>query len=79
MKAIVFDATGVPETVLRVEETAKPTPKPNEVLVRVASSPIHPADLAFIRGLYRIRPSFPQIAGLEGTGIVEAAGSAAEK
>jgi NADPH:quinone reductase-like Zn-dependent oxidoreductase len=79
MKAIVFDATGAPETVLRIEEGAKPAPtKPNEVLVRVAASPIHPADLAFIRGIYRIRPSFPQVAGLEGTGIVEAAGSAAQ-
>ncbi len=41
-------------------------------LVRVAARPIHPADLAFIRGQYRLRPSFPQVAGLEGSGEVVA-------
>ena len=42
----------------------------NQVLVKVVARPIHPADLAFIRGQYRVRPQFPQAAGLEGAGVV---------
>jgi NADPH:quinone reductase len=42
----------------------------DHALVRVTARPIHPADLSFIRGQYRIRPVFPQVAGLEGTGTI---------
>jgi NADPH:quinone reductase-like Zn-dependent oxidoreductase len=47
---------------------------PGQVLVAVEARPIHPADLAFVRGTYRLRPHFPQVAGLSGAGrVVEAA------
>jgi len=41
-----------------------------EVLVKVVARPINPSDHMFIEGNYRIKPNFPQIAGLEGSGII---------
>ena len=68
MQAIIFDHAGEPADVLRHADAAMPTPVDNQVLVKVVARPIHPADLAFIRGQYRVRPQFPQAAGLEGAG-----------
>jgi NADPH:quinone reductase-like Zn-dependent oxidoreductase len=70
MQALVFDRTGEPADVLRVAEVPDPVAESEWALVKVSARPIHPADLAFIRGQYRLRPSFPQIAGLEGSGVV---------
>jgi NADPH:quinone reductase len=75
MKAAVFSTAGQPSDVLRVAEVDAPQPGPGEVLVRVQHSPIHPADLMFIGGGYRIRPKPLQIAGLEGAGIVVEGGA----
>jgi NADPH2:quinone reductase len=68
MEAIIFDRVGEPADVLRHTEVA--VPADSQVLVKVVARPIHPADLAFIRGQYRARPQFPQAAGLEGAGVV---------
>jgi NADPH2:quinone reductase len=68
MEAIIFGRVGEPADVLRHTEVA--VPADNQVLVKVVARPIHPADLAFIRGQYRARPQFPQAAGLEGAGVV---------
>lgn len=70
MKAITFDRVGEPQEVLRLGNAPEPQAHGEELRVRVIARPIHPADLSFIRGQYRIRPSFPQVAGLEGVGIV---------
>ena len=70
MQAIIFDHAGEPADVLRHADAPMPTPGDNQVLVKVVARPIHPADLAFIRGQYRVRPQFPQVAGLEGAGVV---------
>lgn len=77
MQAIAFTTTGEPKDVLRLVDLPRPQPRPGEVLVEVTARPIHPADLAFIRGQYRLRPSFPQVAGLEGVGRVVDGGSLA--
>jgi NADPH:quinone reductase-like Zn-dependent oxidoreductase len=74
MKAIVFRSAGAPLEVLELRDTVEPTPAAGEVLVAVAARPIHPADLAFIRGAYRIRPALPQVAGLSGVGRVVRSG-----
>lgn len=74
MKALLFDQAGTPEDVLTIRDVEKPIPAPDEVLVRISGSPINPADGFFINGHYRLAPEFPQIAGLEGAGIVEATG-----
>jgi len=70
MKAIVFAAAGDPAQVLTYTDIPTPEAAGQNVLVKVAARPIHPADMAFIRGLYRVKPSFPQAAGLEGAGEV---------
>jgi NADPH:quinone reductase len=70
MQALVFDQAGEPADVLRLADMAPPPLQDGHVLVQVAARPLHPADLAFIRGQYRIRPDFPQVAGLEGAGTV---------
>ncbi|MFT4154279.1 zinc-dependent alcohol dehydrogenase family protein [Parafilimonas sp.] len=72
MQALTFDKTGNPEDVLKICETDKPVPKNGEVLIKVLMSPINPADILFITGKYRFQPVFPQTAGMEGCGIVEA-------
>ncbi len=74
MKALIFNKIGEPKDVLELKEISKPIPGPNEVLIKVLGSPIHPADYMFIQGKYRYKPEFPQTAGLEGAGIIEAIG-----
>lgn len=75
MKALIFNETGSPADVLSFEETAKPVPAPDEVLIKVIANPINPSDYFFIQGTYRFKPAFPQVAGLEGAGTIESAGS----
>jgi NADPH:quinone reductase len=70
MQALAFNETGEPHAVLRLVDLPRPQPRVGEVLVKVMARPIHPADLAFIRGQYRLRPVYPQVAGLEGAGVV---------
>jgi NADPH:quinone reductase-like Zn-dependent oxidoreductase len=70
MIAVRFTRIGEPADVLSVEAVPTPVPAAGAALVAVQASVIQPADSMFIRGRYRIRPSFPQIAGLEGTGVV---------
>ena len=71
MKALYFETTGMPEDVLKLGELPVPRPASGECLVRVLACSINPADFLFISGKYGIKPSFPQIAGMDGVGIVE--------
>ena len=81
MKAIVYRCYGSPD-VLRLESIAKPTPKPDEVLVRVHAASVNPLDWHFIRGkpyIVRIeagfgRPKDPRL-GVDFAGTVEAVGA----
>lgn len=77
MKAIIFNQTGLPEEVLTLEEIPVPEPAENEIRVKMLASPVNPADLLFIDGKYRIKPTFPQVAGLEGAGVVDKCGQKA--
>jgi NADPH:quinone reductase len=74
MNAIYFERTGDAQKVLAVGQFKKPAPGTNEVLLKMLGSTINPADILFIAGDYRFKPEFPQIAGLEEAGIIEAKG-----
>ncbi|MBK8024434.1 MAG: NAD(P)-dependent alcohol dehydrogenase [Chloroflexi bacterium] len=82
MKAIVCTAYGSPD-VLKLQELARPAPKDNEVLVKVHTAVVGPADCAFRKGdpfivrlIYGLRK--PRIAtqGAEFAGQIVAVGSA---
>lgn len=49
MKAIVYDRYGSPD-VLRFEETEKPAPGDNEVVIEVRAASVNPLDWHFMRG-----------------------------
>jgi NADPH:quinone reductase-like Zn-dependent oxidoreductase len=70
MKAVVFRRTGEPREVLEWSDVPDATPGAADVLIRVEARPVHPADGFFIRGTYRWKPRFPQIAGIEGAGVI---------
>ena len=71
---VVFAGFGVPEDVVTVESFEVGQPGPGQVLLKMESAPINPADLNFIEGVYGLKPSLPSVAGLEGCGSVLATG-----
>lgn len=75
IKAIVYEAHGKPEEVLRLAEQPLRAPAANEALVRVLAAPVNPADLNQIEGKYPIRAPLPATPGFEGAGVVEAVGA----
>ncbi len=75
VRAIVFHQHGAPAEVVRVEEIDVPEPLPDEARVRVLASPINPADLNTIEGVYPIQPALPGVPGVEGVAVVEAVGA----
>ena len=56
-------------------ETARPVPRPEEVLVKVAASGLNRADLSQIAGKYPPPPGEPEILGLELSGTVVETGA----
>jgi len=60
---------------LQVVERPVPKPGPNQVLIKIAASPINPSDLAFLEGRYGFDKPAPVIPGIEGAGTVVATGS----
>lgn len=75
MRAVVMDGFGGVE-VMRVDEVPKPTPKENEVLIRVAATSINRPDLVQREGKYPAPAGDSEILGLEVAGIIEELGSA---
>jgi len=80
MNAIIYTKYGPPE-VLHIKQVEKPTPKENEVLVKVIAASVNPADWHIIRG----EPKFARLAfgltkpkniipGIDVAGKVEAVG-----
>ena len=66
----VFHEFGPPEECLRVVETGPLRAGPGEVLVRVLASPVNPADINFVQGVYGVKPDLPAVPGMEGCGEV---------
>lgn len=77
MKAVRIEEFGGVD-VLKIEETARPVPKPDEILVKVYASGVNPADWAIRNGGNDfLRPilKLPMILGWDAAGIVEEVGS----
>ncbi|MBN2644385.1 MAG: NAD(P)H-quinone oxidoreductase [Desulfuromonadaceae bacterium] len=74
MKAVLLDGFGGLE-VLKVGEIEKPTPKNNEVLIKVAATSINRPDLVQRAGKYPPPPGDSEILGLEVSGLIEEVGS----
>ena len=79
MKAIVYSKYGPPD-VLQLKEVEKPTPKENEVLVKVHAASLNAADLDFLRGKFINRLGWgllkpkKKILGSDIAGRIEAVG-----
>jgi len=78
MKAIVCYKYGSPD-VLQLKEVEKPTPKDNEVLVKVHAASLNAADVETLRGVFVVRIAAPlkpkyKILGSDIAGRVEAVG-----
>ena len=81
MKAVVHHSYGTPD-VLKIEEIEKPTPKDDEVLVRVRASSVNPVEWYTMSGLFLARignglfkPKDTRL-GVDYAGIVEDVGKA---
>jgi NADPH:quinone reductase-like Zn-dependent oxidoreductase len=81
MKAAVYTQYGSPE-VLKIMDIDKPSPKPNEVLIKVYASTVNRTDTGFRSAIYVISRLFSglfkpklQVLGSEFSGIIEEVGT----
>ena len=75
MRAVEIVKPGGPEALVPAER-ALPTPKPNEILVKVAAAGVNRPDVLQRQGLYAVPPDASDLPGLEIAGEVVACGSA---
>ncbi len=71
MKVVRMYENGAP---LKVDEVEIPKVGNGQVLVKMAASPINPSDLSMLKGTFNVKPSYPFVPGIEGSGVVVAAG-----
>ncbi|NOK62293.1 MAG: D-arabinose 1-dehydrogenase, Zn-dependent alcohol dehydrogenase family [Chloroflexi bacterium AL-W] len=71
MKAAVVHNFNEP---LTIEDVPKPTPGPDDVVVKVEASGLCHTDIHAAQGDWPVKPKLPFIPGHEGVGIVESAG-----
>jgi NADPH:quinone reductase len=74
MKAAFFETTGTPD-VIRASDVPRPTPKDNEILVKVLAASINPIDTYIRSGAAPMPLPKPAITGTDFAGVVDAAGA----
>jgi NADPH:quinone reductase len=77
MRAVEISSPGGPE-VLKLRELPKPTPKPDEILVKVAAAGVNRPDVLQRMGRYPVPPGASPLPGLEIAGEVAEAGASAK-
>jgi len=78
MRAVEIKKPGGPEALVPAER-ALPTPKPNEILVKVAAAGVNRPDVLQRQGLYAVPPDASDLPGLEIAGEVVACGASATR
>lgn len=80
MRAIQFNTYG-DSSVLQLKEIAKPTPKAQEVLIKVVATTVNPFDIKNRSGAMKdfVPITFPFIPGTDASGMVEAVGAAVSR
>lgn len=79
MKQVQLIANGAPHEVCRVVDVPEPgAPGPGRAIVRMMACGINPADLLGFEGRYPGPSPLPAPCGIEGAGVVEAAGAGAD-
>jgi NADPH:quinone reductase-like Zn-dependent oxidoreductase len=84
MKAIISTRYGSPQKYLKLKDVPKPTPRDNEVLVKIHAASVNAADVEIIRGAWSMRMQGPfrprhKIPGSDIAGIVESVGKGVTK
>jgi len=76
MKAVVLHVYGGPQ-VLNYEETPRPEPGDDEVLIRVVPASVNPVDVAIRSGKYAeyFHTTSPLIPGMDAAGVANTTGS----
>ncbi len=74
MKALFFEQYGLPHEILALKDIPLPSMAKSHSLVKMLYASINPADHMFIQGQYGIKAQFPQIAGLDGVGLIHQSG-----
>ena len=78
MRAVEIVKPGGPEALVPAERPL-PTPKPNEILVKVAAAGVNRPDVLQRQGLYAVPPDASDLPGLEIAGEVVACGAKAAR
>lgn len=73
MRAVTLTSFGGPE-VLKIDEVAKPSPGPGQVLIRVAATSVNRPDILQRMGKYPPPPGESEILGLDVAGTIDAVG-----
>ncbi|XP_022089399.1 enoyl-[acyl-carrier-protein] reductase, mitochondrial-like [Acanthaster planci] len=73
-QALIYGDYGDPVKVLKLTEIELPPLDSTSVKIKMLASPINPADINTIQGVYPIKPDLPCVGGFEGVGEVTEVG-----
>jgi NADPH2:quinone reductase len=74
MNAAFLVKTGDSNTAFEIRDTEIPTPKPNEVLIKVDTFGLNYADVMARNGIYAAAPPLPSVLGYEAVGVIHSMG-----